>query len=109
VGTTIGARFIADRRVQPRFAPDALPAVQISLATGHRLQPTGWGPRSLAFASSVPLRPGRSVLLQLRTEGGVIRATGQVARCRVTALEPDLRYEAAVLVDSPWPWMPLPG
>lgn len=87
-----------------RSSPDLLP--QVRVAGRHEARAIDVSAGGMLFETTVRLRPGSVIDLQIVSREHVTRVRGRVVRCSVSHLQPALvRYRAAVQFDAEVGWV----
>ena len=100
-------RALEDRRQDARFEAPLLTHLRVTLRPGHAVTLVNLACTGALVHSPRPLRPGRSVHIQIAGGPRVVRIAGLVLRCGVAGISADgVVYVGALKFDTPCdlPW-----
>jgi hypothetical protein len=101
-------RALEDRRQDARFGAPLLSHLKVTLRPGNAVTLVNLATSGALVHSSRPLRPGRTVHIQITGGPRIVRIAGLVLRCGVALISADgvmyvgaLKFETPC--DLPWP------
>ena len=102
-------RALEDRRQDARFEAPLLTHLRVTLRPGNAVTLVNLACTGALVHSPRPLRPGRSVHIQIAGGPRVVRISGLVLRCGVAGISADgVVYVGALKFDTPCD-LPWPG
>lgn len=93
---------IPNRRLYPRLAPSAVPALKsVSFSQGDEVNVVDISRGGILLETEVRLRPQMKILLKLVTSEGILKVDGHILRSSICSLKKIPLYKSAIAFDKP--------